>query len=875
MAKKKNNRQALVQRPIILQTLETRPTSLKQLDVRTWNSNRRSAISLIPRRSGLYDMYTDVMDSDGQIIAVWGKRLDAILNAPWEFTDHTGKPVDAINQLIDSHGFEALLEEIMSAKLWGAAAAEASFFTNSNGMNEMVLFPIPKKHLRPWLGVIAQNQESDEGINIREGIYLDTVMEFGKENDLGLMLAASLFAILKRGTLSDWAEFIEIFGRGIIDAQWDGIDEDQKRLLSKAIKEMGGGGVIIRPAGTSVDIKNSTGTANGALQDTFTSKMDGYISKALLGTTETTESSKGSGYAQATIHQDQDEKKNDTDLNYVRRYLNSRFIPVLQAAGFDTKGGTFVLKSKRKINKDAFDVHSRMRKELSIPIDDDFFYEEYGVRKPDNYDELKEEMRAASKPINNQPVDDLNEENTEQQDKTQLAATTSLFKRLIRLFHSAPAATLTGATCCGNHHMSNLSLAAFVSKKIFDSIADEVIEKAWHANGKMFFNASLFNYTAEALTSAFINGYRKKKIKLAVIGFEYNYNDPAILTAFEANLFRFAGAKTLYEAQQLNMLFRKAKSFDEFYGQASELLKIHNREWLQTEFNTANAAGESAANYVQLMQQTDTFLYWEYKTVGDDRVRDSHRLLDGIILRFDHPAWQKIFPPNGWGCRCWIIGRTKEEVTKEQLQAAESRVKDYLSGGEYKRAAKGGWGINRAVKGLVFTENQHYANDYLDVLSKMDKISFEEYGLKALDNYAVAQDKKHYTDYSDRQQALKDFLSELKPAGQGKYETIDYHGRKLLITDKMLNRHIKDNDDYFDRHTFLDRFLEVIQKPDEVWLNNHGRRTLGNYIYIKQYENYPIAVVCQLHNDFSLQVNSWYDISDDRLRRALLIYSKK
>ncbi|QXU42079.1 hypothetical protein [Pedobacter sp. D749] len=37
---------------------------------------------------------------------------------------------------------------------------------------------------------------STDGINIREGIY----------------------AILKRGTTSDWTEFIEIFGLGIIHA---------------------------------------------------------------------------------------------------------------------------------------------------------------------------------------------------------------------------------------------------------------------------------------------------------------------------------------------------------------------------------------------------------------------------------------------------------------------------------------------------------------------------------------------------------------------------------------------------------------------------------------------------------------------------------
>ena len=36
----------------------------------------------------------------------------------------------------------------------------------------------------------------------------------------------------------------------------------------------------------------------------------------------------------------------------------------------------------------------------------------------------------------------------------------------------------------------------------------------------------------------------------------------------------------------------------------------------------------------------------------DDRVRPSHRALDGIIVPKDDPFWQNHFPPWEWGCRC-------------------------------------------------------------------------------------------------------------------------------------------------------------------------------------------------------------------------------
>lgn len=88
---------------------------------------------------------------------------------------------------------------------------------------------------------------STHGINIREGIY----------------------AILKRGTTSDWTEFIEIFGFGIIHATWDGFDENQRLKLAKTFQEMGGAGVIIRHDGTKLQIHQNTGNASGQLQDSF------------------------------------------------------------------------------------------------------------------------------------------------------------------------------------------------------------------------------------------------------------------------------------------------------------------------------------------------------------------------------------------------------------------------------------------------------------------------------------------------------------------------------------------------------------------------------------------------------------------------------
>jgi SPP1 gp7 family putative phage head morphogenesis protein len=42
-------------------------------------------------------------------------------------------------------------------------------------------------------------------------------------------------------------------------------------------------------------------------------------------------------------------------------------------------------------------------------------------------------------------------------------------------------------------------------------------------------------------------------------------------------------------------------------------------------------------------------------TAGDDRVREAHEKLNGMIYKADNKVWDTIYPPNGWNCRCEVI----------------------------------------------------------------------------------------------------------------------------------------------------------------------------------------------------------------------------
>ncbi|QEM13469.1 DUF935 family protein [Mucilaginibacter rubeus] len=377
--------------------IDVRAPIRRPLDLGVWRNGQKQFDSIFaPRRVILYDLYLDIM-SDGHIIAVTGKRIDAITTAKWQYVDKDGNPVDEINELLDSLGFADLLTEILNARFWGYSMIECNIYKDTEGRWQMIADQQNRKHMRPETGIITTDQNGDTGVNIREGRFAQTVMEVGKPRDMGLLISASMYAILKRNNLSDWANFVEVFGAPIMDAEWDGFDEDQRLKLLAAIAAMGNSGRLVRPAGTKVNFFPNTTTSNGQLQKSFHDTCNEEISKALLGTTETTQSSSSSGYAQAKEHGRQDDDKKEADKDYVRRHLNSFFIKIMRAFGLPVvEGGKFIIpEGKEKVTPtDQMNMFVQMAKDLGMPINHDDVYQLAGMKKPDDYEAQMAEKKA-------------------------------------------------------------------------------------------------------------------------------------------------------------------------------------------------------------------------------------------------------------------------------------------------------------------------------------------------------------------------------------------------------------------------------------------------------------------------------------------------
>ncbi|MBP0483951.1 phage minor head protein [Sagittula salina] len=62
----------------------------------------------------------------------------------------------------------------------------------------------------------------------------------------------------------------------------------------------------------------------------------------------------------------------------------------------------------------------------------------------------------------------------------------------------------------------------------------------------------------------------------------------------------------------------------------------------------------AAGRFAQLVD--GGFPFWVYRHSGAAEPREQHLAWDGLILPSDHPFWFTHFPPNGWGCGCYVVG---------------------------------------------------------------------------------------------------------------------------------------------------------------------------------------------------------------------------
>lgn len=828
---------------LVINTLVVRKLNRNVLDVGQWRQALRAADN--DRRQKLYELYEDIL-LDPVLSSAITKRINAITNAELVFM-RDGNIIEEMDDFIDSPVFEELLTEIMNSKMWGKTVMELDFMDGFKAYN------IPRAHIRPDKGLITINPGDDQGYPYRGD---DFFLEAGSDKDFGLLLKAAPYAIFKRGGLSDWAQFCELFGIPMKVGKYSAQDEESRKALTEALEDSGSASWLVTPKETDIEVKESSSRGDGNLFNNFRKACNEEMLITILGQTMTTVD--GSSRAQSQTHKEVEEDINKSDRRFVQRILNTELLPRLEKRGFPVKGGWFSFpEAAETISKiDLITIHDKFQNNLGLIIDDDFLYDTYGVPKPKDGITRKETRKDVDEPVKKKK-----EEKKQEKEKESLSDEKSFWRTLregfLSFFVKAPG--LSGAAGPVGDLLTNIDLSDIPSFDI-EGLARRVSE------GTNYFDPDLFYFTSRALIDGIHRGFLQENF--ADIGIEYGYTPDAFKTAMEINLFHFSAAKDLAEIQTLNEAFRDSTGWYDFLKRARNISGKFNEAWLRTEYNTAYLTAESSATYQRLIKQSEIFPLWQYVTINDNKVREEHRKLHLIILPFSDPYWKKIWPPNGWNCRCRVTPKMKHEATKEYIKESREKVEEYLNSKEWRSLEAQGWGVNRALSAEVFTANQMYIRKFPTMAaSYLNKLTFEKWGLDPVLKLMKAAENKTPV-FSGTADDIWNTES-----NNGLLQLSIYDNRSIVMDKASFYLHATNRKEQ--RIKLWSALKESLQNPDEVWLNNYSSDAFDNINIIKYYKDRVITASYKIESG-ELVLKTWHDMYPKKIiwrkkRRGLLI----
>jgi len=644
----------------------------QSVDIDKWRSAIQAAESTIfPRRRDLLDLYDDFM-LDGHLISVIEKRQIAVKGLPVSFTKD-GDPVDEVNNFLNTAAFGQMLSDLNDAKFYGHSLVQIDF-TGEKLAYEL----IPRKHVKPELGIVTLNEQDATGINFREAPEVNYLLESGGRKNLGKLMPAGQYVIYKRGDFGDWSELAELFGRPLRKGKYNANDLEGKAALLQMLSQLGGAPYIAYPDGTDIEVDASGSNLTGEIYDKLKDACNAEISKIFIGSTLTSEAGTKGARSLGEVHERGEHDKFVDDRKDILSLLNNEFLKLLEVHGFAVVGGVFTYQDTEELSRETqLDMIKIIKNDLSVPVDDDYIYETFDIPKPANYDELKAKATADAeaakqKLIQNSPVPgkipgDNNQDPVnippskkpagdnnkpvrailgDRPDNSFIEKMTGFFTSLMGKSNPIDVFTAKAQT-----------EARRIAKMIYDNTLPE----------NFTVDEGMVNLIAEYLVKAIEDGYGKISATVA------ESSRRKLGEKLIKNAYKFSAAKT--EAMQRDMSAMMVGSdgnplsFANYRKMADSLNIQYNKNWMQTEWNTATSSGMMADKWQGYVDDADVTPYLEYITAKDERVRAEHAELDGVIRPVDDDFWNTYYPPLEWNCRCDVVQVTNPDAKPTDISA--------------------------------------------------------------------------------------------------------------------------------------------------------------------------------------------------------------
>jgi SPP1 gp7 family putative phage head morphogenesis protein len=101
-----------------------------------------------------------------------------------------------------------------------------------------------------------------------------------------------------------------------------------------------------------------------------------------------------------------------------------------------------------------------------------------------------------------------------------------------------------------------------------------------------------------------------------------------------------------------------------WWGQDADGLQLGSPRRLKTIYDTNMRTARAAGRWAQVQRHKARRPYLRYVAIMDGRTRPEHQRWHGLVLPVDDPFWLTHYPPNGWGCRCFIQQLSERDLVR-------------------------------------------------------------------------------------------------------------------------------------------------------------------------------------------------------------------
>jgi len=518
------------------------------------------------------------------------------------------------------------------------------------------LIPSNNMDMTPMNTIIGDIEKECELVQYRESF----VNPYG-ESQLARVFWSATYIM---GNLHMWSSFIDRFGDDSLIAKADMVGDNEKMGLMQAISDFRSSGGIVLENTQSLEVLNTNKNASALLFKSFHEVCTQQISKLILGHASALEAQAGKlgndealSIVRGDITQDDKVLIADTMNRLIKHLcLVNNFSEIPQFEWVAERED-----EKQKIDRD------KIIADMGFVFSEEYIRKAYRFGESDiRKQEIKQEVPMEF--AEGRPRKKLDSKYFRDIDKLIEGGSKSLKKKFSK-FYTKILKTLEKA----NYWKDGVANILQVGND-FEIGSEEFALKLF--NSMLIGRSQIQDETNSLQGTSFAerDAYFFETFREAREYFEARFNlpyDMYLRASQEMKQYAFCVGGILREDIIADISTKVLKAYDNgesFYkfkkelrnGKfAQELEELTNRrlELVYTQnMNSAYAYGR----YQGLMEATDIFPNWEYITIGDGRVRSSHRALQGTIRRFDDPFWKTFYPPNGFRCRCVVAVSTKE-----------------------------------------------------------------------------------------------------------------------------------------------------------------------------------------------------------------------